>query len=399
MNRRQLVVCATLIGLAATGCAQVAPGGPTTPPGASATAAPGTATASGDPTGGVRVCQDLVAGLSLEQQAGELVMVGVTGSLDATESAAIRGSHLGSVILMGSAGLGMSGTQAITSAVRQLDGPTGILISVDQEGGRVQRLGGTGFTTIPPAAEQGTWSATELQTRAKSWGEELARAGVRLNLAPVADVVPADKQSTNEPIGKLGRGFAATPGEVATSVVAFIEGMDAAGVGSSVKHFPNLGQVTGNTDFSAGVVDDVTTAHDPALEPYRAAIAHGTASVMISTAIYTRIDPDNMAAFSSKVIGILRDDLGYTGVVVSDDLSAAQSVKSVAVAERGVRFVRAGGDLAISVGVSDAKAMAAGIVAEAEKDPAFRARVAESAERVVEMKSTLGVASCEAVVG
>ncbi len=92
-------------------------------------------------------------------------------------------------------------------------------------------------------------------------------AGVHLDLAPVADVVPADKLRSNEPIGKLGRGYGADPEQVAGKVAAVIAGFDDAGLGATVKHFPNLGQVVGNTDFAAHVVDDVTTAGRPRRSP------------------------------------------------------------------------------------------------------------------------------------
>ncbi len=212
-------------------------------------------------------------------------------------------------------------------------------------------------------------------------------------------MVPADRTSTNEPIGKLGRGYGSTPEAVAGHVVAFITGMDAAGVATSPKHFPNLGRVVGNTDFVPKVVDDETTRDDPALEPYRQAIEAGVETVMVATAFYTKIDPDAPAAFSPAVVGILRDDLGFDGVIVSDDLGAAKAVASVPASERAVRFVRAGGDLAISVDPAAGVAMIDGLATAADKDPTFEARLTESAARVLALKSARGLTTCDAVVG
>ncbi|MBK8461958.1 MAG: glycoside hydrolase family 3 protein [Nigerium sp.] len=326
-------------------------------------------------------------------------MLGVTGDLDSAESAAITNGAAGSVILMGNTTGGVAATKARTQAIAKLAGPSGMLIAVDQEGGTVQRLKGPGFDTMPSAREQAKLPASELAAEAKRWGGQLAEAGVQLALAPVADVVPADRASTNEPIGKLGRGYGSTPEAVAGHVVAFITGMDAAGVATSPKHFPNLGRVVGNTDFVSKVVDDETTRDDPALEPYRQAIEAGVETVMVATAFYTKIDPDAPAAFSRAVVGILRDDLGFDGVIVSDDLGVAKAVASVPASERAVRFVRAGGDLAISVDPVAGVRMIEGLTSAAERDPEFAARVTESSARVLGLKAARGLTTCDAVVG
>lgn len=386
------------------GCA---PGGPpVTPPGSPVptSPAPGTATTpslsptasatpSLGPTAAPDACSALVASMTLPQQAGQLVMLGVFGDPSADERAAIEKYAFGSVILEGNSTAGVAGTRKRTDAIAALGGPAGILVAADQEGGTVQRLKGSGFDTIPSAVDQAKLGDA-LRARAARWGSQLADAGVRLNFAPVADVVPASKTATNEPIGKLRRGYGSTPEQVSAHIVPFIEGMHDAGVGTSAKHFPNLGQATGNTDFTADVVDTVTTADDPALGTYRAALGAGVDTVMVSTAIYRRIDPDAVGALSPTVVGILRDDLGFDGVVVSDDLGAAEAVASIPAADRATRFVRAGGDLAISRDVAPASAMVTGLAQAAESDPALARRVAESALRVVRLKQHLGVTGC-----
>ncbi len=99
-------------------------------------------------------------------------------------------------------------------------------------------------------------------------GTQLRQAGVHLTLAPVADVVPPEKSASNEPIGALDRGYGNTPPEeVSGNVTAFVAGMNRAGLGTSMKHFPNLGEVVGNTDFSTVVRDEVTTADAASLAP------------------------------------------------------------------------------------------------------------------------------------
>lgn len=408
MRRRGLA--AGVLALALVGCAQVQPGTTPTPTGsvdsptAGVTAGP-TPTASAtaetpspSATAGVTTCADLAGSLDLREQAAQLVMVGVHGEVDAAEAAALEEYGFGSAILMGNTTHGVAGTKQRTDAV-QAAGKGQVLVAVDQEGGLVRRLKGPGFTDMPSAAEQAKLDPAELSAAAQTWGAEMAKAGVHLDFAPVADVVPAAKVGTNEPIGKIGRGYGTTPEQVAANVEAVVTGFQRGGIAASVKHFPNLGEVVGNTDFATKVVDDVTTRDAASLEPYRRAIAAGVETVMVATAWYPLIDADAPAAFSPAVLSILRDDLGYTGVIASDDLGVAKAVADVPARERAVRFVRAGGDLAVAVDVAPAEAMVDGLAAAAADDADLAARVAESAGRVLALKSQFGLASCEVVVG
>ncbi|NLU74838.1 glycoside hydrolase family 3 protein [Streptomyces sp. HNM0575] len=170
-----------------------------------------------------------------------------------------------------------------------------------------------------------------------------------------------------------------------------------AGVTPAVKHFPGLGRVRGNTDDTKDVRDDVTTRDDAYLEPFRKAVASArTPMVMISSARYTRIDPDAMAAFSSTVLtGMLREDLGFDGVIVSDDLGAAKAVEDVPVGERALRFLTAGGTVVLSVDAHAVPAMVDAVLQRARTDGEFRARVEADAKRVVEAKAAAGLLDCD----
>ncbi len=338
-------------------------------------------------------CRAEAEALSIAERAGQLVMVGVTGSLDGAERKAITANHLGSVILMGASSRGVKKTAGLTASIAELGDEIGILVAVDQEGGLVQRLKGAGFDRIPAAADQAELTPAKLRQRATAWGEQLAAAGVQLNLAPVADVVPKANARANQPVAKLRRGYGSDPAKVSERVAAFVDGMHAGGVGAAVKHFPGLGAVKGNTDFAANVVDSTTTADSKLLGPFRDAAANGVDAVMISSAVYRKIDAKRIATFSPKVIGLLRD-WGYGKVVISDDLGVARALRDVPARQRAARFVEAGGDLAISVEPKAAVAMAKGLVAEAEKDAAFSERLTESAARVLVLKQEYGLISC-----
>jgi beta-N-acetylhexosaminidase len=290
--------------------------------------------------------------------------------------------------------------QAIQGVVRRVRNasrsPEGVevMLAADQEGGLVQRLRGPGFTRIPSASVQARQSDPKLRHNASEWARELKAAGIDANLAPVADVVPSSMVWMNQPIGQLRRGYGRSSKTGAAKVTAFIEGMDQSGVATAVKHFPGLGRVRGNTDYMTRVVDRTTTRHDSALAGFEAAINAGVDMVMVSSAFYTKIDDEHRAAFSTVIIGeMLRDDLGFPGVVVSDDLAAA-AMRTLPPGERAIRFVRAGGDLLIIGDASLATTMANAIKDEASDDPDFAKQVTGSAARVVAMKERRGLASC-----
>lgn len=394
----------TLAAVAALGLAACAPEplGVFPPDEAVPTASPSdgagdSAAAQPVPTPTVPACVALAQRLTPEEQVGQLFMLGVnTGGLDETTRSAISDSRVGSVVLLGNSEAGQAVIRPLTAELGSLGtAELPLLVAVDQEGGAVQRLKGEGFSDIPPARAQGGMDPVELESKAAEWGEQLKRAGVDYNLAPVADVVPESKRESNAPIGKLRRDFGSNPAEVADSVVAVVEGMREAGVMTSAKHFPGLGEVTANTDFGAAL-DTETTRESESLVPFRAAIAAGVSSVMVSSAIFEQIDPNNEGVFSSAVItDLLRGDLGFDGVVIADDLGAAKAVAEVTPAERAVRFFEAGGDLAINADPAIMAAMAGATVEKAAGDAAFAARVEESAARVLQLKVDAGLMSCE----
>jgi beta-N-acetylhexosaminidase len=331
--------------------------------------------------------------MSEAQRVGQLMMIDCpsTGVSSATV-VALTDNDVGSVILDGNSYLSVQQTAAITAQLQSHAPATvKLLISTDQEGGLVQRMRGPGFNSIPSAVEQGQTSPGTLQAEATAWGGQLKAAGINVDLAPVLDTVPLGFGS-NPPIGDLDREYGHTPADVAAHGLAVAAGLRAAGVLATAKHFPGLGRVRGNTDTTSGVTDYVTTSTDPDLAPFAQAVTAGIPLIMMSTAIYARIDPGTPAAFSSTIVtGILRQRLGYSGVIISDDLGAAAQVAATAVGQRAVDFVAAGGDLVLTVVASQASAMAAALLARASADPAFRAQIDVAALRVLRLKQAAGL--------
>lgn len=307
--------------------------------------------------------------------------------------------HFGSVAFTTQTAVGVNAVRAIADDVQGMvtDASTrgvGFLVAANQEGGRIQGLSGPGFDTIPSALAQGRWTPAKLEGKAADWGSQLLNAGVNLDFAPVADVVPPGTDRQNAPIGKLKRAFGHDPSTVSSHVGAFIAGMQDAGVATTVKHFPGLGRVAGNTDFKAGVVDTITTADDQYLEPFKTAIDAGVPFVMVSLATYDQIDPAHLAAFSHTIIGdLLRGQLGFRGVVISDALGA-KAVTSIPPATRALAFLDAGGDMIISNQVPSAIEMAQAIATRAAAEPAFAQRVDDAALHVLQAKEALGLLPC-----
>uniref|UniRef100_UPI000645458D Beta-N-acetylhexosaminidase n=1 Tax=Beutenbergia cavernae (strain ATCC BAA-8 / DSM 12333 / CCUG 43141 / JCM 11478 / NBRC 16432 / NCIMB 13614 / HKI 0122) TaxID=471853 RepID=UPI000645458D len=335
------------------------------------------------------------ADLSLEQRVGQLFMVGTdAATAEQVTLDAITASHVGNVFLAGRSNAGVDATAAVveqlTAAVTdEATGGVPLLVATDQEGGNVQVLRGPGFSDIPTALDQGALDPATLQADATTWGAELAASGINLNLAPVMDVVASpEAAAANPPIGYFHREFGYDAETVASHANAFSAGMRASGVETVIKHFPGLGRVTENTDTTAGVVDDVTTADDASVQAFAAGIDAGAAFVMTSTAVYSQIDPDAPAAFSREIVSdLLRGQLGFDGVVVTDDVSAAEQVQAWSPADRAILAIEAGTDIVlVSADPSIAAEMVAAVVAKAQADPDFAAIVDDAARRVLAAK-------------
>jgi beta-glucosidase-like glycosyl hydrolase len=329
------------------------------------------------------------------QRIGQLFMVGAaaTGVSDATR-AAITTYHVGNVILTGRSSLGVTATRSITDglqgrATTSATEDVPLFVATDQEGGQVQVLSGSGFSSMPSGLTQGTWSTSALQSAAHTWGNQLAGAGVNMNLAPVMDTVPSG--TDNPPIGGFDREYGHTPGVVASHGTAFALGMADAGVLATIKHFPGLGRVDANPDTTAGVTDDVTTSNDAYLSPFADAMRAGAPLVMMSTAYYQRIDPAHPAAFSPTIVtGLLRDQFFFHGLVISDDLGNAKQVAAWTPGERAVDFIAAGGDIVLTVNPDLIPAMVSAVASRAATDSTFLAKVDAAAMHVLLMKQARG---------
>ena len=416
-RRARLVACAVVVASVAAVAACSANGAvsstPTSAGTGAATNGASTGAASPTPTGTDHASPTMTAataspatacvtqvygGLTLAQRVGQLFLVAPTADIAGSGTqTALAQYHFGSILLPKNAD-GTTSLAAATAAIQALapadTHDVRFLIGANQEGGEIQQLTGPGFDVMPSAVVQGTWTTSALRTQATVWGAQLHAAGVNLNLAPVMDTVPAGTASTNAPIGELDREFGSDPQSNGEHGVAFIDGMAEAGVASVIKHFPGLGRVVGNTDFTSNVVDSVTTSTDPYLQSYREGIDAGVPYVMVAEATYTKIDPAHLAVFSPVIMGLLRNGLGFSGVIVSDDLGVAAAVASIPAGQRALDFLNAGGDLITSQSFAPAEEMASTVLATASSDSAFRATVDDAARRILAAKQVQGLLPC-----
>ena len=411
MSRRPVLLAALVGAGSLAGCSLI-PGSssagsspsakPKAPEPAASSAAPSpTAAASPAPsaTATATATDGALAGWSLEEKVGQLMMVGVDAQAPKQSSnEAVDTHHVGNIFIAGRTTAGSQATQKVISSFTSKVGPgtthaTPMLVATDQEGGEVQVLAGSGFSDIPSALDQSTQPRDQLVASARTWGKELADVGVNMNLAPVADLVDIARPASNEPIGRWGREYGHDAATVSSQAGAFAEGMQASKVIPTYKHFPGLGRVKDNTDTSAGVVDSTTTrSADTAVSViFGAAIAAGAPVIMVSSATYSLIDPSAPAVFSSTIVtDMLRREMGFSGVVITDDVSAAVQVQDVSAGDRAVRAIRAGCDIVLaSADPTVAADMVKALISTARSDPAFAARVDESATRVLNLKKSL----------
>lgn len=265
----------------------------------------------------------------LADKIGELVMVGFRGTvLDASDPILqqVEAGQVGGVVLFDvdvatNSSRNVESPEQLRSLVAELQdaAPSPLLVAIDQEGGRVSRLNERdGFPATQSQQELGERGSLEATAdQARQTAEVLADVGINLNLAPVVDV-NVDPQSPA--IGALGRSFSADPDVVTDHARAVIEAHRDAGVLTAVKHFPGHGSAPGDTHL--GFVE-VTEAWSPAeLVPYRTLVSEGLVDVVMTAHVVNgQLDPQWPATLSAATItGVLRNDLGFDGVVVSDDL-------------------------------------------------------------------------------
>ena len=289
----------------------------------------------------------------LRRDIGEMLLVGFRGTrVDENHHIVrdIKQYHVGSVILFeydapsGSRHRNVSSPQQLKSLCTYLQSltPETLLISVDQEGGMVTRLKvRDGF----PATRSHQSTATEGDNAVRSNARTIARmlhdAGINLNFAPCVDV---NVNPACPVIGKLERSFSATPGRVTQCARIWVDEQRRMGILPCLKHFPGHGSAKGDTH--AGLVDVTDSWQETELQPYRDLVADGGVDMVMVAHVINRHLDTLPASLSPKVInGLLRDSLGFKGVVITDDLAMGAIAKQYGLEETLRLAILAGSDL------------------------------------------------------
>jgi beta-N-acetylhexosaminidase len=241
-----------------------------------------------------------------------------------------------------------------------------LLVALDQEGGKVARLGPSrGFPAVPSQKSVGARDEAYAATVYNAMAATLSNARINLNLAPVVDL---NVNATSPAIGALDRSFSADPAVVSAMARAAIRAHHGHGVLTTIKHFPGLGSAVANTDVA--VADVSKTWRETELQPYRDLVDGDADCVMVGHMINKGLDPKYPASLSPATVDVLlRGDLGWHGPVVTDDLQAAAITRRYKRADAIAGALGAGVDLLL--------------FGSAGSDPTFYTALVDSIETLV----------------
>ena len=324
--------------------------------------------------------------LSAVQEVDAVVVSGFEGSDSGAKLA--RGAQLGGLLVGPEDWFGTFKGRTMLSRLRAQSAAGGrippLIVGV-QEGGIYRAYPG-----LPPALGQREIAATNDPVQAIEWAagtsRALSKAGFDLNLAPIADVATLDSALSD-------RAFSDDPELVTAMTAASVRGCRQGGVACATPYFPGLGAASGSiADGPATVGLDAASLEIRDLAPFRAAIAEKVPAVVVSLALYAAYDPVTPAALSPSIVGgLLRDQLGFKGVAISDDLSAGRLATGLPASEAAVRALAAGIDLVVISDPGEAAKTRKAILEAARSGAIPPARLKEAIARVLSLKQRLGL--------
>jgi beta-N-acetylhexosaminidase len=323
---------------------------------------------------------------SLDRLAAQVVVVPVDQSdLTAAVSAVTAGA--GGILLFGNAPSNFR--VRLADLVKHAPKDAAPLVMADQEGGSIQRLGSLVDKLNSPRWMADHWSADEIQRAANKLGKQMIGLGVNMDLAPVLDL---DAQATapSSMNADGNRSFGIDPGRTANDGLAFARGLQAAGVTPVVKHFPGLGGTIGNTDDRPAQTLPWAHIQQAGLQPFKAAISAGMPVVMTANASVPGLT-DLPASVSPEVMSLLREQLGFKGLVMTDSLSAkALSGNGYTPETAAIAALKAGADIVLygtsGAAVGEFGAMTTAIVGAVNKGQLSRDRLVQAVNAVLAVK-------------
>lgn len=329
--------------------------------------------------------EEEVERMNARDAVGQMFVVGMGGTEpDYYVEKMIRERNIGGVLLFGNNMQSQEQTKELTSALQELSLQTEpaipLFIAVDHEGGEVQHA--PWVPAQPSAAEIGAGGdPEEARLIAQQIGRELRRGGVNMDFAPVVDT------GSGAAVGS--RSYGEDAALVAGMGAAAVGGFEEVGIVSSAKHFPNHGPALEDSHAASPVVNhDMQTVLQEDLAPFRAAVAAGAPMVMVSHLVYPALDPGRPASLSPIAMQLLRNELDFEGVVVTDDLIMEGARRGGTTAEAALLAVEAGADLLIVSGPPEEGAAAYdAVVAAVESGEVPRERIDASVQRIESVKN------------
>lgn len=353
-------------------------------------------------------CRSEAESLTLEQAVGQMLLIGFRGlELESEVRALLREVQPGGVVLFDYDGPSSgelprniqspAQLRALTTQLQEF-AEIPLLIAIDAEGGYVNRLKEKyGFTVLVPTAQTlGAGTVAETASIAAALAAELAEAGINWDLAPVVDV-NIDPESPA--IGRWERSFSGDPSVVAAHAEAFLAALQDGEIAPTLKHFPGHGSASGDTHLG---VTDVTETYqrEAELAPYRALIDAGyDGAVMTAHIVNRQLDASGRPATLSRPImtDLLRGELGFDGVIVSDDMQMGAIVEQYSLTQAAIEAIRAGVDIIVLANQAGDYALANvyrvrdAILNAVASGEIPKAQIYKSATRILALKRAYGV--------
>lgn len=276
-------------------------------------------------------------------QIGQLFMIGFDGTIVSSDLASfIREYKPGGIILFARNLVSAAQIVDLTNELQSCSSHSPLLISIDQEGGRVSRLPAE-FTIFPPCEVLGHCHSSEMAyAAAATTAKELKAVGINMNMSPVLDV---NSNPSNPVIGD--RAFSADPRIVSALGSATVGGLQDNSVVACGKHFPGHGDTTSDSHKELPIVTaDRARLEQIEFPPFRHNVANGMATLMTAHVVYRALDETRPATLSPTIIGrFLREELYYDGVVLTDDLEMHAIIDHYGIGEAAVQAIQAGCDM------------------------------------------------------
>jgi beta-N-acetylhexosaminidase len=330
-----------------------------------------------------------VNSMSLDEKIGQLFMVGIDGTVPGADAKMmIEQKHVGGIILYGknmaSANQIVQFTNQLKALNKKAHNPEPLFLSVDQEGGKVDRMPSPILKMPSNAAVGKVDKPTYSYQVGQVLGKECASLGFNLDYAPVIDIITNSQQSA---IGD--RSFGSNPTMVSLLGTSTMKGIQSQKIISVMKHFPGYGSVSIDVHIDLATVKyGLQTFEKVDWVPYKDAMTHGADMVMVTHLLVPKLDTTYPASMSQKIItGQLRNNLGFKGVIITDDMTMGAIEKNYSIQTAALKAVEAGADIVlVAYHEGQQESAIAAIKAAVENGTISEDRIDDSVYRIIQLK-------------